>query len=1648
MPRDTRARVVRVLALLLVVTAIPFVSYGASEAPPPTSHAAGHPPLHPMPNSPVSGVYTDDPLVPGVTVRRVHLTELRTAVNDIRQAAGLQPFSWTDAQPNIAKAIHVAQLRSALAEALPRLGRPVPSWTDASLAGVKIKAIHLQEIRNATRWGPSDRSAAITTDTIWILENSPYVIRASVAVYPGATLTIRPGVVVKFAPGTDLNVTAGARLVANGTAAQPIYFTSLKDDTIGGDTNGDGNASSPAPGDWRNLIYGDPGGDPATGSLTNAVVRYGASLVVRRSAPTLQNVTSTHMSGDGLYLESPPAGTYTLEKLTLTENERNLTLNNVPASVLIQKCLIRNARATAVQANNGTAARLENNSIEFNRGGAAVVADGGSPITLRYNAITNNRTSDGVNRGVQAGCCATVDARQNWWGSTTGPEMVGQSDTGGGGQVGSNVLFDDWLGHEWKELMKLGDHPWTVKAGTGVDVATGNFFLAETDVSIATIGFPLEIRRTYNSKNSRVSAFGKAWTWNYGTELDTVAAAPYGVVWYREDGAQTYFKQNPNDTFSNEEGVYEKLVQTGGVYRMTRKDQSVLVFDNSGKLTAQIDPSGNTTTITRDGDGRITAVTEPTGRQLSFQYDSQGRIYTITDPLERSYKYSINPNGALASVIMKSRDGSTFATGNYYYGPGGTWEMIGFRDIDGNGLEQEVDSSQRVVTQSYNSNAAVRFAYGPTTAFGFQIPAGATAVQDSRGRVHDYRYTSSNKVVSHSRQHVQPDGSTVWLTESWGYASYLVNTHTDPDGTTKTTYDWDTGNLTRLEEPGDRVTTFTYDQWNNRTSTIDNLGRTTRYVYDANQRLTQVKDALARVTLTNYFANGRPQSVTDALGNASTFTYDQYGYPATTTNAEGETVRYTYDIAGRKLSDKNALNDTTSYTYDGRNNVRVVTNGMGFETYDVYDEFGRKIKVTDAELRATNYSYHDATNALALITDAKGGTVELTRDNFGGNITAIKDPNGHTTTFAYDDLDRKISETDALGKTWTYEYTGVGRLSRVRDAMGRDTKYGYDTSNRLTSITYVDDTAVTFGYDAIGNRTSMTDWTGTTTWAYDNLNRVTSAQKGASSVGYEYDEVGNQTALTYEQGKTVRYTYDSAQRLKTVTDWAGRVTTYRYNEVGRLNDVTLPNGVQGSYSYTSAGWLGRVAYATGPILTAIDYQFDKTGNRTSKRTDGSSETYTYDELYRITSATYADGQRWSYTYDAAGNRLTKALSFPGGGGFTQTFGYDAANQMITEPGRQRTYNENGDLTNIGTSDAFFWNFQHRLSRVDRASGTWTFVYDGDGRRTRQSYGGVSTDYVVDTVPQLPEVLSETTAGATIYYIYGHDFLYAINDSELYFPHPDGIGSTVLATNAAGQATARTVYDVFGEVHSGSTTQWFTRRFTGEENDASGLIYLRARFYEPSTGRFLSRDPLLTKPPTFTQDLHQYAYCENNPVNLTDPSGASPANPFSLAIDTIIAYLGSVKIANAPDVGGILTPSRSEAQINRTIVATILGARLLGSASELKTAFTYRTIGSTGRVGESFLRTMGGEAKAFFPTDLGARYVDQFVNGVAYESKVGYQALTQTIAKQVAKDVELLQSGRALGVEWHFFRSPVTNAIGPSAPLRSWLMQNGIRVIIH
>ncbi len=348
---------------------------------------------------------------------------------------------------------------------------------------------------------------------------------------------------------------------------------------------------------------------------------------------------------------------------------------------------------------------------------------------------------------------------------------------------------------------------------------------------------------------------------------------------------------------------------------------------------------------------------------------------------------------------------------------------------------------------------------------------------------------------------------------------------------------------------------------------------------------------------------------------------------------------------------------------------------------------------------------------------------------------------------------------------------------------------------------------------------------------------------------------------------SVRATYH-ANRLTSVTDWNMTTIDYAYDDAGRMTTATLPSGtgIVSTYSYDDADRLTGITHVKGgsTTLASVAYTLDQVGNRTQRVDQQGTHTYAYDDLYRLTSVVYPGPSTTSYAFDAFGNRTSMTVA-----GNTTSYAYDDNDRItsVTPPSPASvinyTWDDNGDLTARG-SDSFSWDYEDRMVSATVNSVTTNFVYRGDGLRDSRSVsGGATTTFTWDIAGGLPVVLDDGNQ-----YLYGAGLTAQKQSGSWYYYLADGLGSTMAVVNASGVVQDSYTYDVYGvPTKTGSLANEFD--FAGQQTDGTGLQYLRARYYDPATGAFLSRDPMAALPGSTGSST---AYGSSNPPSRTDPTG--------------------------------------------------------------------------------------------------------------------------------------------------------------------------------
>lgn len=1009
------------------------------------------------------------------------------------------------------------------------------------------------------------------------------------------------------------------------------------------------------------------------------------------------------------------------------------------------------------------------------------------------------------------------------------------------------------------------------KEGDPVDCATGNFSESQTDISIGGRGIGLYLTRSYSAQTAAAAtsagAFGYGWSGSFSDHL-TLEEAGAKVTLTRGDGSTIPFTRVSGTTYSAPAWSQEILSgspETG--FTFMRTDQTELHFSGAGRLESIVDRNGNATTLSYDEAGRLKAITDPAGRQIALAYNEGGQVKSAEDPMGHVVKYAYE-GGNLTSVTMPGEEGPRW---QFKYDASHRITTL----IDGRGgkTTNEYDGSNRVVSQTDPAGRTLAFEYN---SFHTKITNKAT------GAVTDEWFTSDNEPLSITRGY----GTAVATTETFSYN--------------------DAGQITAVTDGNGHMTTYGYDAEGNQTSEKDAAGET-KWIYNATHDIVSMTTARGETTTIERDPNGNVESISrpgpEKTTQTYSFSFDKYGQLEDITDPLKRTWTFAYDEQGDRISEGDSLGNTQTFVYDESSRLISTVTPLGnvegakpaeYEIMIERDLQGRPLKVVDPLGRTTEYVY-DGNGNLTAQTDANGHSTKYTynADNEqikiekpngailetgydgAGEVASQTDANERKTTYIRNVLEEPVEVIDPLGRKTIEEFDAAGNLTALIDPAERKTSYNYDAAGRLIEVNYSEEATpvATFDYDADGNVVAMSDGTGKSSFEYDQLNRLTRSEDGHGDVvSYGYNLGEELTTIAYPNGKSVSHAYDAAGRLESVTDWLGGTTGFSYDANSNLEAITFPTatGNVDEYVFDRADRMIEATFTHGAeTLASLAYSREKLGQIEKEVRNGlpgpSELSIAYDKNDRLTEAGAA-----TFEYDPADN-LTKGV------GSTNT--YDAASQLETGTGIAYSYDKIGERTKAtptgGPATAYKYNQLGNLLSVERPEEgeapaiTKSFAYDGAGRLASDTTGSTTRYLAWDLHDELPLLLYDGQYS----YLYGPGGLPISQISAtgtVTYLHHDQLGSTRLLTSGLGEATGALSYYPYGSLEAQSGTATTSLGFAAQYTDSqTGLQYLRARFYDPSTAQFLTRDPLVLS----TRAPYNYAY--DNPLNLVDPSGMGP-----------------------------------------------------------------------------------------------------------------------------------------------------------------------------
>jgi RHS repeat-associated protein len=482
-------------------------------------------------------------------------------------------------------------------------------------------------------------------------------------------------------------------------------------------------------------------------------------------------------------------------------------------------------------------------------------------------------------------------------------------------------------------------------------------------------------------------------------------------------------------------------------------------------------------------------------------------------------------------------------------------------------------------------------------------------------------------------------------------------------------------------------------------------------------------------------------------------------------------------------------------------------------------------------------------------------------------------------------------------------------------------------------------------------------------------------------------------------GNRTNYLYDPVGRLAGLWAPSYDYVSFSYDAGGRLVEKWFPNGVDARYAYNLDNSLASLTNKQGATtLSSHVYGYDVLGNRQSQAETVAGSTinyaYAYDNLNRLIQVTNGTAaQQQNFSFDPLGNRLTKSI---GATAPTVTaYVYDVANQLKeirsgTATGTLQaslTYDADGNLTGRNdTGLALTYDGLNRLTQATQTGQpTQSYAYDDQGRRISKTVGTTTTNLLYNG----PDIVGEYAAtwGLPIaQYTHGpkvDDVTVRSTSTTAQYFHQDGLNSVVAVTNNLGTTDATQRFDAWGnKIASTGTAPRYG--YTGREPDETGLIFYRARYYDPTVGRFTQRDPIGLK-----GGINRYAYVFGNPVNATDPMGTTP-----LGVVVGLLFGGAWNVlANAGTIGEPGGPTFASAFIGGTIGGVVGGAidnpaLAAGLSGAITTGLTAYGSGQTLSAAieaaalSGTLNAVAGGIAGKILGEIGANEVEQFMGGTA------------------------------------------------------------------
>lgn len=1349
--------------------------------------------------------------------------------------------------------------------------------------------------------GPTAVSGTISKDTVWGPAGSPYLLDGQVTVNAGVSLTFLPGTVVKLKT-TSSKIVVFGQILSLGTPEDRVRITSFKDDTVGGDDNGDGAATSPGRGDWQSISI-SAGSSQPTSVIDYTTLRYGGA----GSGVTCQAYGTIEISsGSRVVVSNSRITDSRFMGITLgAPGKRGFTgvYDNYFAR---SQC--------GVSGLGGAGGEIVGNDFDGDFSVAALYAIEPKDMQVRFNQLDDELVAGGTSVSTRPRA-SDIDVRFN--------ALLGGIGNIGYSNTGLHEFGPNWFGrdinHEVLPTCLTNDEVAAyqppiateqvlcpdrgyLRKGTGwiyggtvpalsappasalprslarpyhstfgpVDTYSGVLRVSADDFVVQDAGQQLTANRVYSSGEPSADGTGVGWRSSYSqglSKVGDVATMTFG------DSSEVPFGLDPAAGFSPSRGVAARFAEDSTGSDVSTPDKTGYRFDPSGQLTSMTlgDP-GHKIDVDRE-DGRVSKVRGVSGREIRYVRGSSGRISSVSDSQGRQVTYTHDSDGRLVSVTGVDGKATT-----YDYAGSNLTRVTTPQGVVA--LEAGYDAAGRVswIKQKGSGRADITYAGSKRT---------VTLADDTKidQVVDEYGRLVEERTRGGAGRHVVYDGDGRQIVaveglpdrEVTGYAPQVSSTFYDRNGnpvrevdavggTTSTVFN-NRNDPVRQTAPDGGETTYEYDADGRLEKATAPDGGIWRFGHNSRGQVTKITDPESRDRTFVYEANGDLRNETDVLGGIDQFQYDARGLVTEHTDPRGKTRSMAYTAWDQLRRVTTPRGGVYVATFDDDRNLLSVTDPRDKTSSYGYDTQGRVSRTTDAAGQTTTFSY-DSLGRPKTMKDPLDRTIARAYDS-DGRPTTTTFPDQSTTTVVYDPAGRPMRTTNQLGHVTQTTFNRLGKPTKIETPDGATRRYTYDAAGQLTAHTDATGAVWKTTYDLAGNTTSTIDpLNNTTTATYDKVGRVTQSKDATgAATAYTYDDAARKTTRTDGVGLLDITVVDANGNVVERRDGEGKSTTYAYDDDGLLASQTNPRGGTRHYGYDLAGNRTRQTDETGSVTTATYDDLNRIVRR--DHADDSHETFGYDAVGNLTAQTDRRGAHWQHSFDAL-NR-PRVTTDPLGGQTTTT--YDDLGQVVKT------------MDPVGAETRYAYDAGGRPAVLTDPAGNSTVItYDGEGRqRTITSPSGVRQTLTYNAAGRL----TQDRRGS--YSTYDTDFTY------------NGRGQQI--TRTQGDQTLVRTFDARGRLTSfkdgrGKTTTYAYDGADNRTSETSPLGHATVWTYDGNDLLATATDPAgnsasytrnaagqLTKITTPGGDAYQYTYDSNgNTATSTNPLGKTSAYLWSPAGD--------------------------------------------------------------------------------------------------------------------------------------------------------------------